>query len=452
MAKRFNLRRLFLLMSMTGFAAGMSGNALASAFQIWEMDAASIGNYHAGTAAIADDASTAMYNPAGMLRIKNQQLIIGADPIITNFQYKGTVQVSTLLVPGPSGAFVPAPPQSVTAQGGGFNFVPFGHYVAPISKRFAFGMSIDVPFGLKTDYGSSTAARYAATLTRLQVIDYTPSLGIGITDKFSVGVGLDIQKLSAEFNQFTTVGIEGFILPQDTKSHNEASDTGYGWRVGALYQFTDCTRLGINYRSKVTHHAKGNSYFIGPLATDGISQESTNLKANATLPAVTSFSLFHSVSKCWDIMGTVAFNQWSVFKNLILQNVAGINAANEHVSDLVVTVPEHYHNAWNVAFGANYHPNEKWIIRTGVGYDESPTNNNYRNLQLPDSDRIALAFGAHFQATKQVSFDAGYTHIFAMNTRINNLSQPFGPEIVTTNGSTKASADVYGLQLRWDIV
>lgn len=450
MAKQFNLRRLFLLMSMAG-AVGVSNQAMASAFQLWEFDAASIGNYHAGAAAIADDASTAMYNPAGLVRIKNQEFVLGADPILTNFQYKGTVKVSTLLVPTDFG-FMPAPGQAVTAQGGGFNIVPFGHYAAPISNRFVFGMSIAVPFGLKTDYGIASAARYAATLTKLQVIDYTPSLGIGITDKLSVGVGLDIQKLSAEFDQITTFGIQGLLAPEDTISQNESSDTGYGWRAGALYQFNDKTRLGVNYRSKVTHHTRGNSYFKGPLATNGISQESNYFKATATLPAVSSLSLFHSLTNCWDVMGTIGYTQWSVLKDLILQNVAGVDAQGVNSNTVVIIIPERYRNSWNYTVGASYHPNNKWILRTGMGYDQTPANNNYRNLQLPDSDRVVFALGAHYQANKQIGFDLGWMHVFAMNTRINNLTETVGPEHVTTNGSVKGGADVYGLQLKWDIV
>lgn len=445
MAKRFSLGRIFFLMSTVG-AVSISGNAMAAAFQLWELDAASIGNYHAGTAAIADDASTAMYNPAGLVRLKNQEIILGADPILTDFLYKGTVRVNTLVNPLTG---LPAI-QPVTVQGGGFNLVPFGHYAAPISNRFVFGMSIDAPFGLKTDYGAATAARYAATLTKLQVIDYSPSLGIAITDKFSVGFGIDIQRLTAEFDQYTTLGAVGFA-PADTFSNNESSDTGYGYRLGALYQYSPQTRVGINFRSKVTHHTSGNSYFTGPLALNGISQQSNNFQATATLPSVTSVSIFHFLNNCWDVMGSVAYTQWSVFKDLVLQNVAGINAFGINSNTVVVNINQHYRNAWNYSIGANYHPNEKWILRSGLGFDESPTNNNYRNLQLPDSDRIAIALGGHYQASKAIGFDLGWTHIFAMNTRINNLNQKLGPEVITTNGSVTANADVFGLQLKWDI-
>src|SRR3990167_6386814 len=73
-----------------------SSLASASAFQLWEQDAASIGNYHAGYAAAAEDASTAFYNPAGLTRFKEQQLVVSADNIFTSFKYRGTVRVNTI--------------------------------------------------------------------------------------------------------------------------------------------------------------------------------------------------------------------------------------------------------------------------------------------------------------------------------------------------------------------
>ena len=72
MAKKFYAKRLFLFMSAAGFIS-FTHQASASAFQLWEQDSATIGNYHAGRSAEAPDASTSYYNPAGLVRIKNQQ-------------------------------------------------------------------------------------------------------------------------------------------------------------------------------------------------------------------------------------------------------------------------------------------------------------------------------------------------------------------------------------------
>lgn len=450
MVKKFNPRRLIILMSTAGIVS-FSHNAMSAAFMLWEQDAASIGNYHAGVAAIADDASTNWYNAAGLTRIKCQELVVGADPILTDFRFSGNVTNHALVNPetGLFGVTEPA-----TVQGGNFNLVPFGHYAAPITDRVAFGLSVDVPFGLKTDYGNNTFASYAATLTELQVFDVSPSLAFKVGDKLSIGLGPDWQKLYAYLN----VKVGGASPEFNTFSNNDGNSSAWGYHIGALYEFTPCTRMGLNYRSRVVHHVNGSSTFQGKLANGfdvGGTQRSNNFNADATLPATTSLGFFHAPNPCWDLLAHVSYTQWDVFQRLVLKNVAGLTGDIETMdltptNNLTVIIPENYRNTWNASVGANYHPNSQWILRTGLGWDQSPAVNSARNLQLPDSNRIGLGLGGHYQMSKTLGFDMGWTHIFAKDTTVN-VSQAFGPEVVTTNGSVSAGADVYGVGIKWDM-
>lgn len=441
MARRFTMKKLFLLMSISG-AIVLNQHAMAAAFQLWETDAATIGNYHAGAASEAGDASTSFYNPAGLVLIKNQQAILGGNNFLTDFRFKGTLsddQLTDL-----------STPQPVQAQGGGYKFVPFGHYAAPINDSLVFGVSLVVPFGLQTNYGTDTILRYAATLTSVKVIDVAPTFALALTDKFSVGAGMDIEKLKGEFDLYSN-GLDG---TNETESINQGSSTGVGYHLGALYQITPETRVGLSYHSKVGHHLKGTSKFVGGLANDALggAQYTNELNTDVTLPPTTTLSLFHTVNPAWDVMASISYTQWRVFKSLILNNVAGVTPDFISTNNLQVVVYQNYRNSWNYSVGTNYHVNEKWMLRAGVGFDQTPSNNIDRNVQLPDSDRIALALGGHFQATKTIGFDAGWTHVFAMNTRINNNTQPIGPSIIKTNGTITAAADVYGFQVKWDFV
>ncbi len=449
MKKRIHFRRVFFLMSTAGILTLSTNTAFAAAYQLWEQDGASVGNYHAGRAAEAADASTAYYNPAGMVRIHSQQLVVGLDPILTDFTYRGSVDVNDTFLPIDQGA------RAVVAQGGGFNIVPDVHYVSPLNDRFAIGLSVVSPFGLKTDYGTNTFARYSATLTSLQIIDVSPSLSFAATDKLSFGAGLDVEHARAEFDLVAGSPFldQSFGYSADTPSENVGTDYGYGYHLGVMYQFSEQTRVGLAYHSKITHHLSGTSKFTGQIANGllGGLQQSNNLKANTTLPATTTLSVFHTFNPTWDMMGTIAYTQWSVLENIVLRNVAGIDTDGNVSNSIIITVPENYRNTWNYSVGANYHLNEQWMFRGGVGYDETPSNNQDRNLQLPDSDRIAVAIGTHYQPTPAWGFDVGWTHFFVKNTRINNLTQQVGAQTTLTDGSISASADVFGLQAKWNI-
>lgn len=450
---RIKIRDYLTRLVMLGMVS-VTTQVLASGFQLWEQSAATVGNYHAGYAADALDASTSFYNPAGITRFQNQQVVIGVVPILTSFRYRGDVGVSTINMGIPRGT---------TAQGGTFNLVPNLHYVAPITDKIGFGFSVTAPFGLKTDYGRSSLLRYAATLTSVAVVDISPALAYKATDQVSFGAGLDVQKMRGSFDM-----VAGSGGPEnDTEATNRASGTGYGWHAGLLYEPQPGTRVGLSYHSKVEHRLKGSSRFVGPIATDFNEAYdlppgpivSENAKVNLTLPAYTALSAYHEVNPCLAVMASILYTQWSVFRRLTLQNIAGIDLIPTEFgllpgpsTNITVTVPESWKNTWSFVIGANYNLTDKIMLRTGVGYDQSPVRNRYRNVQLPDGNRYAFAIGGHYQASNALGFDLGWTHLFMSQVDIHPPAQKLGIEEVTTNGKVSGGADVFGAQVTWNIV
>jgi len=415
--------------------------SFAAAFQLWEQDGASIGNYHAGRSAEANDASTAFYNPAGLVRIPNQQLVAAVDPISTNFLYDGTIVVDLM---------IDNEPMYTKGQGGSLNFVPSLHYSAPIFSNLVFGLSVIAPFGLETNYGKESYVRYAATRTGLQIVDISPSVGFAITKKWSIGAGADFQYSEANFDLVATA----WDPVLDTNATNSLSGHGTGFHAGILYQPTENTRIGLSYHSKVTHHLDdGTSKFTGELANGGEGgvQENENLYTTATIPATTSLSVFSAINKTWDLMTTISYTEWSVFENIYLYNVSGIDENIEESNTITVIIPQNYCNTWNFSLGANYHVNEQWFIRTGAGYDKTPSNDEDRNLQLPDADRWAVALGAHFQPNEKVGLDVGWTHFFS-NTVPVTSTQQVGGQITTLNGEVTGNGDVFGVQVVWNMI
>jgi long-chain fatty acid transport protein len=459
---RFVMRHLISALCVTG-AVGLSSTTFASAFQLWEQDGASIGNYHAGYAAEAADASTAWYNPAGITRFKNQQAVFAADAILTSFKYRGSVAVAEKVL-----GIIPVTYNSpnVTAQGGQFSIVPSLHYVAPISDRLGFGFSVTVPFGLKTNYGNSTPLRYAATLTSITVIDISPSLAYKFTDKASAGLGFDIQRAYAEFDNTAVALIpssatEGIPIATGS-SENKANDTAYGFHAGLLYEFTPDSRIGLSYHSQVVHQFTGYSQFSGPIANGvpgvGGPIRSGHANTRVTLPPYTALSFYHRLKPTIALMGSIIYTQWNSFKTLNLQNVAGVvtipppNLALLPSKSISISVPEHYRNTWNITFGANYNATDKIMLRAGVGFDETPITNRYRNVQLPDNNRYVIALGTHYQASKTIGVDLGWTHFFFAQAHVSPPPQVTAGQTVTTNGHVTGGADVIGGQIVWDIV
>lgn len=428
--------RLLLALGM-GALVGVSSSAYASAFQLFEQDAASPGFYHAGYAVAAEDASTSFYNPAGLTRFKRQQLVFMTDGVLTNFKYAGDVTVNT---------YNSGNPNSVTTQGGSFAAVPAFYYTAPLSDTLNLGFSVNVPFGLQADYGNDTVLRYASTKTSVQVIDISPALAYQLNDQWSIGAGPDAQLMKADFDQVGVVGTD------DTfgDGTNDVTDTAYGYHAGVLYTPSSTTRYGVSYHSQVVHHLTGTSEFSGPLAIllVGHTLQSNTARVNVTLPPYTAFSAMHALNNQYTVLGSVIYTQWKTIQYLTLQNVAGLENIEPSTS-IVVTIPQHFRNTFNYSIGMEDAVSEVAKLRFGLGYDVSPVKNAYRNVQLPDNDRYIVALGAHYQSTPTLGLDVSWNHIFFNKAHISPPPQQTGDEIITTNGNVRGGADVFGAQLTW---
>ena len=459
---RVTLRKNLLNAAIATIFLSSSSYVYASGFQLFEQNGAGVGDYDAGAAAEAQDASIAWYNPAGLVLIDHQQLVLSAVGIDVGAEFKGEVQnyAESEIIFRHQEEYVTllASDEYGHAQGGGLSVVPSFHYAIPLTNRIVVALSVVVPFGLETDWPDDSVLRYSATETKIQDIDITPSIGVKITDKFSLGAGIDFQNVDAVFD--SVVGL-GQLVPydSDTFSSNEANQWAIGWHGGALYQFTPATRVGFAYHSRVTiDPSNGTSKLSGPMvddATDGRTDvyKVHNLSSDVTLPGYATLSIFHKVNERWDVKGSVNYTGWKVFDDVPLNNVAGVvqNGLNGfRESELNVNVPQNFHNTWRVAAGLNFRQTERWMWRAGVGVDQDPTNDTDRNVRLPDGDIFAVAIGAHFQATKHLSFDGGYQHLFTQDGEINNTGY-VGAQSTYVNGNTQNSADLFAIQMNWDI-
>ena len=64
-----------------------SGAASAAAFQLWEQNASGIATAYAGSAAVADNASTIFFNPAGMTLLPGIQVSAGVAGVAPSYKF-----------------------------------------------------------------------------------------------------------------------------------------------------------------------------------------------------------------------------------------------------------------------------------------------------------------------------------------------------------------------------
>lgn len=461
--------RTLVSVAIVGIMA--TSTAYSGGFSLYTEDSPSaIGNYAAGIAAEAADASTGWYNPAGLALIHNQQIVAGGVGIFPSARLSGT---STFMTQGLNNYVQ----NFQDLQGGDNAFVPAFHYALPVGENVTFGFSSVSPFGLSTDWDQDSAVRYQATLSELITVNLSPEFGVKLSDHFSYGAGLDFQYARVKFN--TMLGAPNLFVPffpattVDTLSYNNGNSIGIGFHTGVMAMFNDNhTRIGLNYQSKMRHTFHGQSRLVGKLASPGLVLanpasviganpdavfRNTNLFSNPIeLPDVVTLSGYQDVNEALALLGSVVYTAWSSFDTITLNNVAApsINPFTSQVSlvQAVSSKQQNYLDAWRFALGANYRLNQQWMLRAGGGYDATPTNNAFRDVRLPDVNRWALSIGTHYQARPSIGVDVGYTHIFSAEDSTVNRTDPIGlTSAFNVNATSNAHVDLVGAQVVWNI-
>jgi long-chain fatty acid transport protein len=427
-AKKF-LRSGFIAAALLGFSAC----AFASGFAVPFWSASDLGDAFAGGAAAALDASTAYNNPAGLTYLQRQQLVIAETGITTHTVFNGSATSPGLGAGGETAV-------SGKATSSFSGLIPAAYYAYPITDKLVAGFNMTAPYGLGNSYSDTGVTRYDLTYAKLIAVDIGPSVGYKITDDFSAGFGVDAlymglkQKLMVRTQPYT---------PDDSLGQSELSGWGYGWHGGLLYQINPQTRVGLSYHSGIVDHTTGNSkaYVSSAGVLPAGRSVANNTQATFHLPPMTTLSVYRNLTPAWTLMGSVDYTQWSVFKNEHILNLA------TPVGPTTVNIPQNYRNTWHYALGTSYQLNSKWLLRTGMDYDQTATNDTDRTMQVPTGDRIGAGIGAHYQASKDIGIDAGYYHAFFKKQRINNVS----PTGNTLTGTSVTVGDIAALQLNWNI-
>lgn len=397
---------------------GLYGTAGASGFQLLEQNASGLGNAYAGSAAVAEDASTIYFNPAGMTKLQDREVSVGLNAIRPSYKFTNNGSRNPLAFGG----------GAATGTNGGdagdWGYVPNGYMSWALSKDLYVGVGVGAPFGLKTEYDKNWVGRYQAVKFDIKTININPSIAYRVNDKVSVGFGLDWQKFDAEYVRQGHPLLGAVTL--------NAKDSAWGWNAGALFQLSPTTRLGVSYRSDIKYKLEGD------IAT-AIPGRSGNVTADLKTPDTFILSLTQSLNDRWDLLGDVSWTGWGKIPKLDIVYTNGVKAQ---------TLDTDFRNTWRAALGATYKYSDAWKLKFGVAYDQSPVKDaEHRLASLPDNNRIWLSIGAQFAPSKTSRLDVGYAHLFVKDSQINN-NQDTPPALARglVKGNYEADANILGVQ------
>ncbi|WP_460117064.1 OmpP1/FadL family transporter [Pseudomonas sp. S2_C03] len=379
-----------------------STQIFASGFALNEQSISGMGTGFAGRSSSADDASTVFGNPAGMARLKREQVTGGV----------AFIDAHTDISDASSS------PNRGTNKGDMVPFmgVPMGYYVKPIDDHWAFGLGVYAPFGLVTDYENGFAGKYFGSKSEVKIVTVQPTISYAFNDKVSIGFGPTINRIDGKLESNLSLNPRG---PDGTVTI-KGDDTALGFNVGVLVQATDSTRLGMTYHSKVKYKLDGDTKvsYVG-LALAG---QNPNQKYDASLdistPESVDFSVTHQLDDQWTLYAGSTWTRWSRLKEISVEN-DGVPAALRPQFG-TITEEQDWHDTWAHAIGASYQLNKQWVLRTGLSFDQSPTNNEHRSPRIPTGDRTIFSVGAGWSPTDDLTIDVAYSYLKEESVTVNN--------------------------------
>ena len=442
--------------------------AFGAAFALQEQNSSGLGNAYAGGAAVAEDASTVWANPAGMSRFSTIQVAASVAGIFPSAKFNND---------GSQAAFG-QPLGGDGGQAGQAAALPGMYVVVPINKAWAFGLGVGAPFGLETRWDDGWLGRYHALQSKVETLNVNPSISWRINDQFSLGAGVNWQRIKATFTSNANYSAAlasaaqqaaagGLITPgqagafiaatpgYDSSVNISGDDDAWGWNLGLMWNISPDTRIGAHYRSSLKYTVTGNINIgnptvslppqlapIGAALVPAVNAQLTSggVQSNIELPSITNVSFYTRLNPKWELMADVQFTNWSTIQELAFVRTGPGRA--------LPPTPENFKDSWRLSAGASYYVDDKWKIRGGRAWDQSPVNDEDRTPRLPDSDRVWLAGGVQYIYAKQWKLDLGMTYIWTSSAPSDNNAGST-PTYGLVKGSYDTSVFVLGGQVSY---
>jgi long-chain fatty acid transport protein len=351
----------------------------------------------AGSQAAGFDASAATANPAAMTRLDRSQMETGIMGIYPDSQFN----VKNSSFGGNDGG-----------NAGYFSAVPTLNYVHSLSPDLKLGVGVGSYFGLGLNYSNEWAGKYYVQNASITTLAINPTIGYRIAPWLSVGGGVSV----VQGNLSERVAVNTLLEPGDGRLKYDASDVGYGYNLGVLFELSPQTRVGVTYVSQVDLNFKDDLRFknlegtILGAALNASGLLNSQLKIDMTIPAQLSVGAYHALTEKLALVGTVNWQNWSKFGEPEIA-VADSNT---------VTADLDYQDTYHAGIGAYYRLAEPWLLMVGFGYDTSPTSSSSeRSPLLPLGATFTYSAGVQYDWNKDFSVGAAYALIDAGSAKGN---------------------------------
>ena len=444
--KRLVIVVLASILSMTVFAEGYQVNLLSTK---------QTGMGHVGVG-MKLGAESMHFNPAGLVFLRtNMDYSLGISAIMAKakYSYDGYSAKTDNPVGTPLYAYA------------GFK----------IYDNLAAGISLTTPYGNSLKWPKNWAGAGLIQDISLKSYVIQPTLSYKITDRLSIGVGLqlawgnvnlsralmsagDLQRIGAEFESFLPF-LANFppnvISDADKQAMQEMvalmknaevppayarlegnAHMRVGFNVGIMYDVCDQVTVGLSYRSKIKMRVKEGEASLN-YANRRIEDLFANMEdllakygpalnqllgvtiPNISIPKYDEGSFRAELPLPSNTTLGVSYrptDRWELALDLQYVGWNAYDSLNVHFNEAELGIApikaeKNYKNSMTYRIGASYKTTDRLVLRAGVYYDQSPIRKKLYNPETPGMNKLGLSAGLTFEPYKGLQFDVAFLYI-----------------------------------------
>ncbi|OLF54279.1 OmpP1/FadL family transporter [Pseudomonas chlororaphis] len=372
-----------------------SGNSWAGGIMIYEAGQEGNGLANAGAAALTDDPSVLMSNPAGITQLAGTQISANAQVILGSLTFS---RDASNQFDGNEG-------------GNALQWLPGASFFIShqINERSAVGFGMYGNFGLALDYDDDWAGRYFTQEAAVIGVSFQPTIAHQFTDQLSVGIGPRLVYGYYRTEMAIDNNLLGVLDRPDGQLEYKDTDVGTGVNLGVLYKLNERTQIGLAYTSKVKLQFKDSPQVrnvSNPIINAALRRLDVDaLELDMNVPQTVLLSVAHRLDPQWKLLGSLGWQDWSDFGEI------GV-AVDANAGGVDRTVNRQYKDTWHASVGAQYQANSKLRWNMGLGYDSSAVDEKDRTVDNPMGDTWRLATGVNYQVEAGLDLHLAYTLVW----------------------------------------
>ena len=360
-------------------SASLASTAYAGGYRVSSQGQKAMAMGHTGVA-MSESAEAIFFNPGAITQLEAETDIVGGITFIdTETKYEQEDTLAKAETDNPIGT-------------------PFNAYFAQKwNEDLSYGLGIYTPFGNKVEWPDDWEGSHLVNEIELSAIYIQPTIGYQLDPSTSIGFGPTLVLGSVKYNRNLSTSMTDANGDRSNVEIKADNVTAWGYNVGLLHKLADNkTSLGISYRSKITVEARDEDADFDNVPT---ALESTfadgEFDADLPLPAELTLGIAYKYSD--RLILAFDFNRtfWGTYDELKIEFDNGITSEN----------PRNYEDSNIYRFGMQYRYDDRWTLRGGVYYDESPVKDGYFTPETPRNDAIGYTTGVTYHYSKNLEID-----------------------------------------------